>query len=89
MKKNIKTLAALLIASATFVACSSDDNSIIENQQPVNPTGKYTMTINASKGGDATTRALSLDGKTLNAMDDDEVLGDGNTLRGMGADEDL
>ena len=25
----------------------------------------------------------------LNAMDDDEVLGDGNTLRGMGADEDL
>ena len=69
MKKNIfniKTLAALLIASATFVACSSDDN-IIENQQPVNPTGKYTMTVNASKGGDATTRGLSLSGKTLSA----------------------
>ena len=65
MKKDIKTLAALLIASATFVACSSDDN-IIENQQPVNPTGKYTMTIEASKGGGATNRALSLDGKTLN-----------------------
>ena len=66
MKKNILSLAALLIASATFVACSSDDNIIDENQQPANPTGKYTMTINASKGGDgATTRALTLDGKTL------------------------
>ena len=65
MKKDIRTLAALLIASATFVACSSDDN-IIENQQPVNPTGKYTMTVNATKGDDATTRGLSLSGKTLN-----------------------
>lgn len=65
MKKDIRTLAALLIASAAFVACSSDDNIIAnENQQPV--IGKYTMTINASKGDDATTRALSLDGKTLN-----------------------
>ena len=65
MKKDIRTLAALLIASATFVACSSDDDIISENQQPVNPTDKYTMTINASKGDDATTRALSLSGKTL------------------------
>ena len=65
MKKDIRTLATLLIASATFVACSSDDNIANENQQPVNPTGKYTMTINASKGDDATTRALSLDSKTL------------------------
>ena len=65
MKKDIRTLAALLIASATFVACSSDDNIANENQQPVNPTGKYTMTVNASKGDDATTRALALDGKTL------------------------
>ena len=65
MKKEIRTLAALLIASAAFVACSSDDNIIAnENQQPV--IGKYTMTINASKGDDATTRALSLSGKTLN-----------------------
>ena len=65
MKKDIRTLAALLIASATFVACSSDDNIANETQQPVNPTGKYTMTVQASKGDDATTRALSLDGKTL------------------------
>ncbi len=75
MKKDIRTLAALLIASATFVACSSDNDIIGENQQPVNPTGKYTMTINASKGDGATTRALSLDGKTLNATwtDGEEV----------------
>lgn len=71
MKKimtNIKTLAALLIASATFAACSSDDNVLEE--QPTNPTEPqvYTMTIEATKStGDAvTTRALSLDGKTLN-----------------------
>ena len=68
MMTNIKTLAALLIASATFVACSSDDNTI--DQQPAQPAGQqvYTMTVNASKGGDAaTTRALTLSGKTLNA----------------------
>ena len=65
---NIKALAALLMASATFAACSSDDN--ITDQQPAQPTGQqvYTMTVNAQKGGDAaTTRALALDGKTLNA----------------------
>ena len=63
--KNIKffSLAALLIASATFVACSSDNDIIGENQQPVNPTGKYTMTINASKGDGA----LTLNDHTLNA----------------------
>lgn len=71
MKKimtNIKTLAALLMASATFAACSSDDNTI--DQQPAQPAGQqvYTMTVNAQKGDDAaTTRALALDNKTLNA----------------------
>ena len=66
MKKNILSMAALLMASAAvFTACSSDDN--ISSEQPDNPTGKYTMTINASKDGDATTRAPSLEGKTLNA----------------------
>ena len=58
MKKNILSLAALLIASATFVACSSDDNII--NEQPTKAQ-TYTMTINASKGDGATTRALSID----------------------------
>ena len=52
------SLAALLIASATFAACSSDDD--IVNEQPVNPTEPktYTMTIQASKGDDNTTRGL-------------------------------
>lgn len=70
MKKyfnNIRTLAALLMAGAAFVACSSDD-SINENQQPgQNPTGEYSLTIKASKGSKALTRALSPSGSTLNA----------------------
>ena len=70
MKKfmtDIKTLAALLIASATFVACSSDND--IVSEQPAEPTTPKTctLTVNASKGDDATTRALSLDGSTLSA----------------------
>ncbi len=67
--KNIKffSLAALLIASATFVACSSDNDIIGENQQPANPTGKYTMTINASQGEDPLTRALTTDGTNISA----------------------
>lgn len=68
MKKilsNIYTLAALcMMGAATFMACSSD-NAAVE-QKPEQPTGKtYTMTVNASKGMD--TRALTLDGSTLNA----------------------
>ena len=70
MKKNILSMAALLIASAAvFTACSSDDN--VTNEQPANPTGKYTMTVQASKVGDATTRALSLgrnDANTKNVL---------------------
>ena len=68
MKKfmtDIRTLAALLIAGAAMTACSSDDSII--DEQPVNPAQKtYTLTVNASKG-DGATRALSLDGSTLNA----------------------
>ena len=64
MKKDIRTLAALLMAGAAFTACSDKDEII--GEQPVNPTTKYTMTVNATKGDDAQTRALSLDGKTLN-----------------------
>ena len=68
MKKNILTMAALLMAlAAVFTACSSDDN--VTGEQPANPTEPktYTMTVQASKDGDATTRALSLSGSTLNA----------------------
>ncbi len=70
MTTNIKTLAALLMASATFAACSSDDANSIADQPVQQPAGQqvYTMTVNASKGGDAaTSRALALDGTTLNA----------------------
>ncbi len=69
MKKfmtSIKMLAALLVAGAAFTACSSDDNTVSE--QPVNPAQQtYTLTVNATKGSNATTRALSLSGNTLNA----------------------
>ena len=63
MKKyfsNIFALAALLMAGAAFTACSSDDSSI---EQPANPVGEktYTLTINASKGANASTRALKLE----------------------------
>ena len=70
MKKNILSMAVLLMASAAvFTACSSDNDIISENQQPAN--GKYTMTINASKGDGTTTRALSLgrnDANTKNVL---------------------
>ena len=62
MKKNILSMAALLMASATvFTGCSNDDN-IIDEQPAVTSQQTYTMTIEASKGGDGTTtRALSID----------------------------
>ena len=67
MKKNILSMAALLMASATvFTACSNDDD-IIGEQPAASSQQTYTMTIEATKGGDAATRALALDGKTLNA----------------------
>ncbi len=70
MKKilsNIYTLAALLMAGAAFTACSSSEDSI--NEQPAKPTEPqvYTLVIKASKGDNASTRALSLSGSTLNA----------------------
>ena len=76
MKKylnNIRTLAALLMAMAAIVACSSTDDIAENNQQPVeDPTAPkvYTLTIQAGKGDAATTRALELsaDGMTLNAI---------------------
>ena len=83
--KNV-SLAALLIASATLAACSNSDDNIIE-EQPVNPTAPktYTMIVQATKGDDAATRGLSLDGNTLNVkwnegekvvvMQDDKELG--------------
>lgn len=70
-KKYIISLAALLIAVIAMTACSSGDTIIEEpiNEPIVKPdTPKtYTMTINATKEGAATTRALELSDKTLNA----------------------
>lgn len=70
MKKyiyNIYMLAALFLV---VTACTKEDavldSSAVEKEQPVIKT--YTLTVNASKGEDiATTRALSLDGTTLNS----------------------
>ena len=61
------TLAALLVTGAAVTACSDKDDFINETQQPelAAATGKYTMTVQASKGESAQTRGLALDGKTL------------------------
>ena len=58
--KSIRTLAVLLMAGAAFVSCTKDE-------EPA-PAGKtFTLTVNASKGGDNATKNLVLDGHTLNA----------------------
>ena len=73
---NICTLAALLMASAAIVSCSvkeeifKEETTIEEEPevQPEEPAKVYTLSVSATKGGDdETTKALSLDGKTLNA----------------------
>ena len=67
MMTNMKTLVALLMASAAVTSCSSDDTIADQPvQQPVGPQ-VYTMTVEATKGGDATTRALTDAGSTLTA----------------------
>ena len=75
--RNIRTLAALLIASAAITACTNEDSGIIDNAQPAQQQGPqvYTLNISASKGGDATTRALDLEGTKLVASwtDGDEL----------------
>ena len=65
IKTTIHALAVLLVAAVATVACSSDDDNITGGQTAEPKV--YTMTVHATKGGDASTRALSLDGTTLNA----------------------
>lgn len=69
IKKALLSLAALLIASAMFVACSGSEEFSSEQQQPAEQTDEaktYTMTIEASRVGDeASTRLLKLDGTKL------------------------
>ena len=65
MKKtfaNIRTLAALLIASAALAACSNEDSGII-SEQPAQEQGPqvYTLTLQAGKADNAQTRALKLE----------------------------
>ena len=76
--KSIQMMAALLLAVAATTACSKDDNAIDETTPATTGAPKtYTLTVTASKGGEATTRALSIDDDTgaLNATwtEDDEV----------------
>lgn len=78
MKKilsNIYLLAALFMIGAAITSCSKSDDTPTPEPKPVGPT-TYTMTIKATKSADAKTRALSLDGSTLNATwdENDKVL---------------
>ena len=59
-------MAATLFAGIT--ACTKENNSIDEPTPTTTETPTtYTLTVKANKGDDAVTRALTLEGKTLNA----------------------
>ena len=63
MKKTfayIRTLAAVLMTSAAFVACNKEDIATAEQTPQV-----YTLTIDASMDGGAQTRALEFEGTKL------------------------
>ena len=64
MMTNMKTLVALLMAGAAVTSCSSDNT--ISDQPVQQPAGLqvYTMTVEATKGGDGT-RSLADGGTTL------------------------
>ena len=62
MIKN-KYLSILLIIGLALTACSSDDNVV--EQKTLEPGKTYYLTVDATKGSDATTRALTLSGSTL------------------------
>lgn len=58
--KSIRTWAVLLMAGAAFVSCTKDE-------EPATAGKTFTLTVNASKGGDNATKHLDLDGTTLTA----------------------
>ena len=62
---------AVAVVIMTLAACSGSEEMVVEGPQQATAqtdgAKTYTMTISASKGGEAMTRALSLEGKTLNA----------------------
>ena len=70
---SIQAMGILLFAVVIITACSNDDNILDEPTITEETPKSYTLTVEASKGENAThgsnapRRALSLDGKTLNA----------------------
>lgn len=67
IKTTIQTLAALLVAAVATTACSGSDDDAVPGGSPAG-SNVYTLTVEATKGNDdATTRALALEGSTLNA----------------------
>ena len=64
MKLTIHAQAVLLMAGAVLTACSSDEE-LIDEQQVQN--GTYTLSVETAKGINVTTRALALNGSTINA----------------------
>lgn len=70
----MKKIYAIIMMAAAFAACSKEEElQVIE--EPETSTQSYTMTIEATKGVEETTRALTLDGKTLNATwNDGEIV---------------
>ena len=88
--RSIQTLAALLIAMAATMACTSDDNTIDGPTPETTAAPKtYTLTIEATKSSDDTaTRALSLDGtgKLIATWKTTDVVTVGNVTPGRQAD---
>lgn len=69
MKGLLKSTGWLVMAAALsfgIASCSSDNDAVAE-QQSVKPTGKYTMTVKATKGDDGT-RALRPNGTSVDVF---------------------
>ena len=63
---NIRTMAALLIASVAFTACSNEDGAVIGEQPAATQTPQvYTLTLQAANATGAQHRALELNGTKL------------------------
>ena len=69
--KRILTIAGWLVVAAALMtgtaACSGDNGLDEPTTGTEDAPQTYTLTVEATKGGDDATRALSIDGKTLNA----------------------
>ena len=84
MKKtlfSVFTMASLLVAGLAMISCDNKDNQAeieeIAVDDPQIPAQTFTLTVNAVKGGDQTTRALTLDGenkKIIATWSEDDVV---------------